>query len=196
MSDNYIVEVIEEVSSVSTSSEETSVQVVSSPDQTVELSVDASTIDITEEIYSIEVTVPDPITIVLTENVASSGTAVSAAKLIFTKIATSDVGAFELVRLVSNTHVELTNKSSYIESLAVGITLEAKLAGEEVSILTFGIADDPSFAFTINDPLFLDSAGAITDTPTAVVGEFVTQIGQSLGVGSIFIRIQEPEEII
>jgi hypothetical protein len=196
MSDIYTVEVIEEVSSVTTSIEVTSVQVVPSADQIVDLSTDDFQLGVVEEIYSIEITEPSPITIVVTENVASSGIAVAAAKLIFTKIATSNVAAFELVRLVSNTHVELTSESSYAESLAVGITLEAKLAGEVVSILTFGIADDPSFAFTINDPLFVSAAGSITDTPTLIPGEFVTQIGQSLGAGSIFIRIQEPEELI
>lgn len=116
-------------------------------------------------------------------------------KMVFEKITVSDVMAFEMVRLVSSTEVDLTNDATYDESLAVGIALESKLAGQKVRILTFAIAEDPSFIWPINTKLFLGSAGSITDTPTTIVTEFVTPIGQSLGPGAIFIKIDEPEEV-
>ena len=100
-----------------------------------------------------------------------------------------------MVRLISTTDVDLTDDGTYDESLAVGIALETKLAGQEIRILTFGIAEDPSFVWAINEKLFLGNSGSITNTPTTTVGEFVTPIGQSLGLGAIFIRIDEAEEV-
>lgn len=119
-----------------------------------------------------------------------------AAKLSFTRVAASNINAFQTVRLVSSTHVDLTDKLSYNESLAIGMALESKTAGQDIKVLTFGIVEDPSFTYAIYEKLFLDLNGAITNTPTITTGEFVTPIGQSLGAGAIFIRIDEPEEIL
>lgn len=116
-------------------------------------------------------------------------------KMVFEKIAASNISAFQMVRLTSTTEVDLTDDATYEESIAVGIALESKLAGQKIRVLTFAIAEDPSFTWAINAKLFLGPSGSITDTPTTTVSKFVTPIGQSLGPGAIFIRIDEPEEV-
>lgn len=120
-----------------------------------------------------------------------------AAKLIVTKTTLSDTVAYkDMMYLTSSTEVDTTDHGSYEESLALGLALETRNAGEEVQVLTFGIADDVSFTFALHDKLFLGVDGAITNTPTTTVGEFVTPIGQSLGPGAIYIQISEPEEVL
>lgn len=196
MSNNYIVEVVKEETSVSTSAAENTVQVIPPASPSVDISADETKISVQQDVTSVEVTAPDPITVEISEAIKISSSATEAAKLVFTKTLTQDTAAFQMVRLVSNTHVDLCDDSTLAESSAIGITLESKLAGEDVRILTFGIAEDPSFTYGINVKLFLGENGAITDTPTTTVGEFVTPIGEGLGTGAIFIKIEEPEGIV
>lgn len=136
------------------------------------------------------------VNIVNNTTISNSVKAEEAAKLIFTKKLTANTPAFSLVRLVSNTHVDVTDDGALATSSAIGLTLETKNAGEDVRILTFGIAEDASFTYGIYVKLFVGSSGTITDTPTTLVGEFVTPIGEGLGLGSIFIKIGETEEIV
>lgn len=120
---------------------------------------------------------------------------IDVAKLVIRKIAASNITEFQLIRLVSADEVDVASNESYNESRVVGIALETKNAGQEVKILTFGVVED-GFGYAIYTQLFLGTNGAITSTPPTATGRFVTSIGQSLGPGSIFIKIEEPEEIV
>jgi len=176
-----------------------SVEIVEISPASIDIAISQNIVEIAQpDTITVEVSKPSDITVELSNlTVIQPPPSVEAAKLVFESIANEDIAAFDMVRLVSDTNVGLTSDDTYANSKAIGIALEAKLTGETIRILTFGIVPlNPSFLFTINEPLFLSTSGAITNTPTVIVGEFVTQIGQGLGVGSIFINIEEPEEIL
>lgn len=101
------------------------------------------------------------------------------------------------IRLSSASEVfKATNNSTYEEAQVVGIALSDAAVTEQVEVLLFGILEDPSFNFSINNPFFLGVNGAAIQNPPTATGEFVVEIGQSLGVGAIFLDISRPQEIV
>ena len=118
-----------------------------------------------------------------------------ATKLADDYIAGEVISALRAVTLNANQEVFLGQKNTvYSEAKVLGISTTAAVAGNTVNVQTFGILDDPSFNFPLNDPLFLDNNGFITNVPP-VPGEFLVEVGNSLGAGSIFVRVQEPTEL-
>jgi len=118
-----------------------------------------------------------------------------AAKLAFKKVASEPITKFQMVRLISSTEVALGDISSYTNAKIIGMALESGSVGATIAILTFGIVDDASFSFTLNEPLFLQATGFLGETAPSASGEFIVTAGQSLGSGSIYIDISPPEEI-
>lgn len=123
------------------------------------------------------------------------GSADDAAKTIIKKICTETITQFSIVRLVSSTQTSLASIETYVRAKAVGIALQSGIIGDQIRILTFGILEDPSFNFTLNEPIFLDTNGVISQIPPIATTLFELNIGQSLGVGAIEIKVGEPKEI-
>lgn len=119
----------------------------------------------------------------------------SVAKLGLTRIASEDIAIFELVRLISSTHVAKGSSDSEAESKISGMALNNASAGGNVTFVMFGVVEDASFTFPLLSKLFLQSDGTIGTTAPGVLGDFVVSSGESLGSGAIFVNIQEPEEI-
>jgi len=114
----------------------------------------------------------------------------TASKLSTTLVAGETVSALKVVRIGTNSEAFLSEPDVYENAQSVGVSLNTATAGNDVEVLSFGILEDPFFNFPVNDVLFLASGGAITNTaPTSGIR---TIIGKSLGVGSIFISVQEP----
>lgn len=114
----------------------------------------------------------------------------TASKLSTTLVAGETVSALKVVRIGANSEAFLSEPDQYENALSVGVTLNTATAGNKVEVLSFGILEDPFFNFPVNDVLFLAVGGAITNVaPTSGIR---TIIGKSLGVGSIFISVQEP----
>lgn len=122
----------------------------------------------------------------------------SAERLAKTYTAGEDLAVNEFVYLQSNTTVfKATNNGTYEQAQARGIVLTAGLTGEDVSVLMFGIYDENnSFNFTLNNPFFLGVDGAAIQNPPSATGEFVVELGQSLGTGAVYLDIARPQEII
>jgi hypothetical protein len=117
------------------------------------------------------------------------------AKLGMTRVASEAIQKFDLVRLISSTQVAKGSSDSELESKISGIALNSAAIGEDLTFIMFGILEDASFNFTLLAKLFLQSDGALGETPPSSVGDFVVVSAQSLGAGAVFIKIEEPEEV-
>jgi len=114
----------------------------------------------------------------------------SAVKLSFSKIADNTISALQIVRLTSDTNIDLADKSVLGTALAAGIAINGGTVGSTIVVVAAGIVEDASFTYTLNDILFLNTSGAIT-TVAPTTG-FSTVIGKSLGTGAIYINIEQP----
>lgn len=121
-----------------------------------------------------------------------------AERLTKTFVAGEDITQNDFVRLATNEEVFVaTNNATYEEAQVIGIALSTETTGNAVSVLLFGVYDENNtFSFTINNPFFLGVNGAAIQNPPTSVGEFVVEIGQSLGVGAIFLDVSRPQEIV
>ena len=82
------------------------------------------------------------------------------------------------------------NNTTIDEATIIGVSITAATDGNKVKYKIIGNYTDSSFAFPLNDPLYLGVNGSITNVPPTT--GFRTQIGYSKGLGEIFISIQEP----
>ena len=147
--------------------------------------------DVVPAIGSYEVANPGAVEVVI-----ANPAEVPVPKLSVNKIYGESLAGLKLVVASSPTEVVSANIDSYNNARVFGITTEVGLITETHPILILGIVDDVSLNYPVNTPLFLGAGGDITDTPTTISGEFITEIGYSLGAGSIFISLSEPMEIL
>jgi len=125
-----------------------------------------------------------------------SGVVDKATKLVLEKIASEDIDAGELVRLDSSTTASLATIDTYGNSKVVGIALDTITTGNVIRILVSGIHEDAGYSFPVNEPLYLQSDSSIgVNAPTAP-GQFVVRVGESLGTGAIYLRVEESMEIV
>ncbi len=118
----------------------------------------------------------------------------SAAKLIDEYIAAETISALQAVKLVDENSCELADSElTFDEGKVVGLALNAGTVGTTIRVQTFGIVEDASFTFPLNEPLFLKTNGTISNIPNT--SGFNVQIGHSLGNGAIFVQIREPIEL-
>lgn len=110
-----------------------------------------------------------------------------------TKIADETVSALKVVTATSQTNLKLADKSSFTDAQSLGVSISSGNMGEKIKFVSFGQIDDSSFNFPLKEPLFLGDNGLITATPPTT--GFVTTVGYSLGLGSIFVDIEEPIEL-
>lgn len=89
-----------------------------------------------------------------------------------------------------------TNNGTFSDAKVRGIALNAGAIGENIEVLLFGLLEDPAFNFILNDPFFLGTNGDAVQTPPVTVGEFVVELGESLGTGAIFTDLKTPVEIL
>lgn len=72
----------------------------------------------------------------------------------------------------------------------VGVTLNAAASGGDVRVLPAGPVVEPSWAWTPNAPVFLGSAGALTQTPPTT--GFSQVVGTALSLTKLLVNIQPP----
>jgi len=116
----------------------------------------------------------------------------SVEKLSIERVADQAISALKVVRLTSSTNVDLADSTlTYEDAITAGVATSTTTgAGQTINIQTYGVLDDPFFTFPLNDLLFLGASGTITNVAPTTGHRVV--LGKSLGVGSIFIEIQEP----
>lgn len=115
-------------------------------------------------------------------------------KLIDARIAGENISALKVVRLINENEVLIASKDTFGEAQALGVALNAALTGEQIRVLSLGILEDAFFTFPLNDLLFLDSSGNITNVEP--LSGTRTVVGKSLGPGSIYVKLEEPIVII
>lgn len=75
----------------------------------------------------------------------------------------------------------------------IGIAISGAIAGSQVKIKTFGELSDPSFNYGSSD-IFLNATGNNTASPVA--SGYHIRVAKGMGLGSIFIDIDESIELI
>lgn len=148
---------------------------------------DWTTLDIVDEIGPWESPNPGYVTI------RSTGEAEYLARFF---IAGEPLNKLDVVYISGNQVFKASKSTAYANAKAVGLAVTPANALGDVRIRLFGVFNDASFIYPSNTPLFVDDNGLITTTATTVSGEFRTLIGESLGTGSIIIKIGEPSEIL
>tara|TARA_R110002153_G_scaffold136399_2_gene286298 strand:+ start:2219 stop:2704 length:486 start_codon:yes stop_codon:yes gene_type:complete len=80
--------------------------------------------------------------------------------------------------------------TTYDQATIIGISITGATDGNRVKYQIDGRLEDSSFAFPLNDPLYLGLDGNITNIPP--ISGHRTRLGTSLGIGTIQIEIEEP----
>ena len=117
----------------------------------------------------------------------------SATKLKVTRTAGEDILASEIVRASSATEVLLAtgDTSNKEEAQVFGVAEADALLGEDVDIILLGVITDSAFSvFNVNDPLFLDADGGITNVKR--LSGFHVPIGKALGGDDILFQAANP----
>lgn len=125
----------------------------------------------------------------------STGTVDSATKLKLTRTAQEAILKGEVVRAFSTTHVSLATANDTKDKAQIfGVADNDAAIGEDVSVILLGVSTDPAFSvFALNDQLFLDEDGGITNTKRTT-GYHVT-VGKSLGGNDILFNPGVPAVI-
>lgn len=191
-----VIEVVEQSPLVSTTLEQTVVDISPHEAPNVEVSEDSTSVSITEQEAVIEINDPEPIQITISECIKDSGAVSTDVPLTISKIYAENISALRVVTAVDAARVEKADIVTFSQAKVLGITLQAGITGFEGEILILGIIEDGSFSFPVNDLLYLGSDGNITNIPPELpTSLFSTTIGHSLGNGAIFIDIKDPIEL-
>lgn len=120
--------------------------------------------------------------------------AVSAVEISFT--AATNVTAMQMVVAVSGTTASPGNDNTTVQNARViGIARTTATTGNSFKALAFGTIVDASFSsFTLNDPVYLDTTGFLTQVlPTTP--NFMVICGKYLGANTVFININVPVQL-
>lgn len=109
--------------------------------------------------------------------------------------ATVPIQRGDCVKADNDTHVSPAFfNGTYGDATVIGVASNSALVGEDVTIVIMGVIVDSIFnIFPVNTQLFLDIDGAMTDG--RVLSGFSTLVAKSLGNGSIFITVREPQRM-
>lgn len=109
--------------------------------------------------------------------------------LILIKVAGEVIPAIKAVYASSPGFVYLGQKTDAAKATILGISkTAAAFVGNVLEVITFGEFEDASLNFPVDDILFLNDNGVITNV--APSGPFLTRLGFSMGAGKIFINIE------
>lgn len=96
------------------------------------------------------------------------------------------ISALKVVYAISATQVAIADQLQ--PHKPIGVALNAAGDGDSITFRTFGEVEDASFLFAVNEPLFFNSVGSITNIPPST--GYHTEIGHGMGVGKIFVSIK------
>lgn len=93
-----------------------------------------------------------------------------------------------VVRLVSSSRVDVADSSDPADARQVlGITLNAAVADDPVTVRQAGAIDDPSFTFTPGLPIYFTALGVLTHTlPTT---GFIQQVAIAASATQILVQL-------
>lgn len=119
-----------------------------------------------------------------------------AASLVVTRKCHGSISRGDAVSPYTSGFVQIADSKLTIDEASVfGIALQSGTEGQDIEIIISGIMIDALFSvFAVNDYLFLDDNGAITnDRPLSSTGHnFLTDVAKALGGNEIFVNIGKP----
>lgn len=120
--------------------------------------------------------------------------AVQAVELTFT--ASTNIVALQLVLSVDGTNATTGDNVSTIQNAQVlGIAKTSAAISNTFKALVFGTISDSSFSgFIVNDPIYLNASGFLTQT-VPVTPNFLVVCGKYLGSNTVLININEPIQL-
>jgi hypothetical protein len=178
---------------------EVTVEVIPQPDSSVEVVCPTSEVLVSDDIQEVEVLAPSTVEIEIVQNPreAPDIANVDIPRLALTKTYSETISALQVVTASSNTEVEVAMPDTLENSIVMGVALQTGITGFDGRIHILGILEDPSFNFNVNELLYLGENGNITNVPPSLPNsQFSTTIGYSLGTGAIFIKIEQPIELV
>lgn len=107
-----------------------------------------------------------------------------------TATAGEDLGGHRMVVITSGLAVYASNTTTTHTNKVLGMTTGAVLNGAAATIQTHGEITEPSWAWALDQPVFLSTTGLITQTPP--VTGFSQIIGFPTSATSLFIKLREP----
>lgn len=119
-----------------------------------------------------------------------SSTAQKAATLVIDRLAHEDILRGDVLYAVAESKVAIAsyNDVDPDKAFVLGVALNDALPGEPVEVLLAGVISDALFGgFSVQDKLFLEEDGAITNVKTSTR---VAVIGKALGNNEILIDIE------
>ena len=105
-----------------------------------------------------------------------------------------DLGGQRVVVISSGNAVYADNTDSTHTNKVLGITTGAATNGQSVMIQSHGEMVEPSWTWTLNQPVFLSTNGLLTQTPPTT--GFSQIVGFPTSATSLFINIREPLTLI
>lgn len=103
------------------------------------------------------------------------------------------LGGHRVVFLDSNSEAQYaSNQTASHAYITLGITLGAAVQGGAVTIQTYGELVEPSWNWTLNLPIFLDTNGLLTQTAPVSPAVFQRILGFPLSVTGMFISLRDP----
>ena len=105
-------------------------------------------------------------------------------------IAASNLSAYRSVIIDDNSKVAYADSSQmgHINRI-LGITTRSCLSGHVAAVVTGGVVNNSGWSWTIGNPIFLSSSGALTQTPPTT--GFLQIMGFPLSTTSIYLQPQE-----
>jgi len=108
-----------------------------------------------------------------------------------TKIAGETISAIKAVYADTNTTIKHSDKSVAGRQFCIGISKTAGIATSSIEVIIDGVLTDASFSgFTRNEPIFVGSSGALTQTPPT--SGVLLEVGYYLGENKIEVEIKRP----
>lgn len=104
--------------------------------------------------------------------------------------ANETISALKAVYADTATTLRNADKAVYETSKVLGIAKNGASSGGSVGVVTYGPLSDASFVWAFGTAIYLNTSGGLTSTPPSS-GHLVF-VGHSMGIGKIFIRVNEP----
>jgi len=108
-----------------------------------------------------------------------------------TLTAENDISGHRVVRILPDGNVDIADSANMADmGYVLGITLGAVTAGNSIQVRVAGILDEPSWAWTVDQPVFLSSSGLLTQAEP--VTGFSLVIGWAQTPTRLFVSMNQP----
>lgn len=121
---------------------------------------------------------------------AGGASAADGERLIVVEEAGTAIGGHRIVAKDGGVLRYASNDIADDDSLALGLSLNAAVLGDDVSVLTEGQVKHTGWTWTPGQPVFLSTNGNMTQTPPTSPALFSLTIGQALEADVLNIRIE------